>query len=103
MLSVFFMTSQDSSVLDLLFDFVYELFHLVLFEADAFFAEEFYDFLAGVQAFFRSEEKTNCCAGYGTADNGADYVKGFHIFLFLGFILFSISYNAGAGAVVRAG
>ena len=53
---------------NLVFDLVYEFLHLVLLQADAFFFENLHDFGAGVFSFFRSDEKTDCGACYGTSD-----------------------------------
>lgn len=63
---------------DFVFNFVHELLHFALLEADSFLFEDVHDFLAYIFTFLGSEEKTYSSAGYGTAYDSGNYVNRFH-------------------------
>lgn len=65
-------------VFEMLLDFVYELLHFVLLQADAFLAESRGDFVTSVRPFLGGEEETYCGACDGAADYSAYNMNGFH-------------------------
>ena len=65
-------------LLELVLDFLGELFHLVALEVDALFLEDLDDVAAGLVTLVGGYQEAYCCAGDGAAYYGGDYVNRLH-------------------------
>jgi len=71
------------SVFNIFFDFLYELIHFRLFQADALALQEIDYFTARFGALLWCQQKSYGCTGYRSAYYGTDYMNCFHISLTL--------------------